>query len=100
VQIPVASDPKAARYVPPVSCARPWSACVHEVLFLHNVDEFRELGGGVVLMEHDPLCNGHDGLLSLVQGRQLGLNGVVGVRHECDDFRFTMQMVYLVFSDL
>jgi hypothetical protein len=32
-------------------------------------------------MEHDPLRNSDNGFLRLIQGRQLRLNGVVGIRH-------------------
>lgn len=32
-------------------------------------------------MEHDPLCGRCNTLMALVQGRQLGEHGVVGVRH-------------------
>jgi hypothetical protein len=38
-------------------------------------------------MEHDPLRDRHDGLLCLIQSGQLGLDGIVGIRHDDEDLR-------------
>ena len=35
-------------------------------------------------MKHNPLCDGDNAFLGLIQGRELGLDSVIGVGH-CED---------------
>jgi hypothetical protein len=40
-------------------------------------------------MKHDPLGNSHNGFLRLIEGRELRLYGIIGVRHvdhECASY--------------
>lgn len=55
-----------------------------------------------ILMEHDPLGDGHNGFLCLIECGQLCLDCVICVRHVCDEISssLTVRNVYLILEVL